>query len=105
MMIDRCRQSRGVGIRVSWPLCLTLSKALKQCQPENRDLEPGQVWLQLIPIFNLYWNFVTTSKVPSSLKAEFRERGMGTRGDDYGAGNWKWYAICVIASILPFVGD
>lgn len=91
-----------IGIQIFF--CLTLSKALKQVRPDLRELEPGMVWLYLIPLFNLYWVFVITSKVPASLKAEFYERGMGKRGDDYGANTGKWFAICTIASIVPFIG-
>lgn len=87
--------------------CLTLSKALTQVRPGNRDLEPGQVWLVLIPLFNLYWIFVITSKIPSSLRREFRERGMDQRGEDYAAGIGKWYAICnvvgFVGGFIPFV--
>ena len=94
----------AIGIAVAVFYCLTLSKALKQVRPELREMEPGQVWLYFIPFFNLYWIFVIASKVPASLKAEFYERGIGKRGDDYGANIGKWYAICTIASIVPFIG-
>lgn len=93
----------AIGIAIAVFYCLTLSKALKQVRPENRDMEPGQVWLVLIPFFNLYWNFKIASDIPSSLKREFRERGMGRSGDDYGAAVGKWYAICVILGIIPIV--
>ncbi|MBY0514256.1 MAG: hypothetical protein K2P78_10140 [Gemmataceae bacterium] len=92
-----------IGLAITIFYILTLTKALNRVRPELRDLEPGQVWLVLIPFFNLYWNFVIAQKVPSSLENEFRERGMHTRGEDYGAGVGKWYAICSIASIVPFV--
>ena len=95
----------GIGIAIQIFYCLTLSKALKEVHPELRELEPGQVWLLFIPFFNLYWLFVVASKVPNSLKAEFRDRGMGKSGDDYGANIGKWYCICTIASIIPFVGS
>ncbi len=93
----------AIGLAIQIFYCLTLSKALKQVRPENREMEPGQVWLVLIPFFNLYWIFVIAAKVPASLRREFRERGMGERGDDYAAGIGKWYAICTIVSIIPIV--
>lgn len=93
----------AIGIAIAVFYCLTLSKALKQVRPGNRDMEPGQVWLVLIPFFNLYWNFKIASDIPSSLKREFRERGMGRSGDDYGANVGKWYAICCILGLVPFV--
>lgn len=95
----------AIGIAIQIFFCLTLSKALQQVRPKLREMEPGQVWLLLIPLFNLYWVFVVTGKVPESLKSEFYERGMRKRGDDYGANLGKWYAICMIASIIPCVGS
>ena len=93
----------AIGLAIKIFYCLTLSKALQQVRPDHRDLEPGQVWFVLIPIFSLYWNFVITSQIPSSLRREFRERGMGDRGDDYAAGIGKWYAICVVCCLVPLV--
>jgi hypothetical protein len=96
-----------IAIGIACFYCMTLSKALKQVRPGNRDMEPGQVWLVLIPLFNLYWNFKIASDVPSSLRREFRDRGIGNRGEDYGAGLAKWYAICslvnFVGSFIPFV--
>ena len=93
----------AVGIAIAVFYCLTLSKALQQVRPGNRDMEPGQVWLVLIPLFNLYWNFKIASDVPNSLRREFRERSMGERGDDYGANIGKWYAICSILNLVPIL--
>jgi len=93
----------AVGIAIAVFYCLTLSKALQQVRSGNRDMEPGQVWLVLIPLFNLYWNFKIASDIPSSLRREFRERGMGRSGEDYGAGVGKWYAICCILGFVPIV--
>ena len=92
-----------IGLAIQVFFLLTLSKALHRVRPELRTIEPGQVWLNLIPFFNLYWIFVLTSKVPDSLGREFRERRMHRRGENYGAEVGKWYAICTIASIVPFV--
>jgi hypothetical protein len=62
---------------------LTLQKALSRVSPRYRLMEPGQVWLNLIPLFNLYWVFKTISSVSDSLKAEFKDRGEDD-GSDYG---------------------
>src|SRR5688572_13284226 len=77
MMLTVVCVALAIGIAIAVFYCLTLSKALKQVRPGNRDMEPGQVWLVLIPFFNLYWNFKIASDIPSSLRREFRERGMG----------------------------
>jgi hypothetical protein len=31
---------------------------LEAIQPQNRKMQPGEMWLQLIPLFNLIWQFI-----------------------------------------------
>src|SRR5688500_569860 len=61
-----------------------LGRVLRRVEPENRRMEPGQVWLNLIPIFNLVWATVTVERVAESLRNEFRERGMDGPDERYG---------------------
>ncbi len=60
---------------------LTLQDLLRQVHPANRAMTPGQVWLNLIPVFNLVWMFVTVIKVRDSLQAEYQTRGWVPQGD------------------------
>lgn len=60
----------GMGILY----CLTLYKALSRCSPQNRTLSPGLVWLFLIPIFSLVWQFFIVIGMTRSLHAEFVTR-------------------------------
>jgi NADH:ubiquinone oxidoreductase subunit 6 (subunit J) len=62
---------------------LTLQRALSRVAPRNRMMEPGMVWLSLIPCLNLIWGFFIAIQVPGSLKNEFRDRGQDD-GSDYG---------------------
>jgi hypothetical protein len=55
---------------------LTLQKALNRCSPECRAMNPGMVWLMLIPLFNLVWQFIVVLNMAKSLGAEFRKRGL-----------------------------
>ncbi len=55
---------------------LTLQKALSRVARHNRLMEPGLVWLSLIPLVGLVWSFFIATRVPDSLRNEFRERGM-----------------------------
>jgi len=50
---------------------LTQQNTLKLIQPLNRTIRPGQVWLQLIPVFNLYYQFVVVTGISNSLQREF----------------------------------
>ena len=83
---------------------LTLQKCLSRVQPRNRDMEPGMVWLNLVPCLNLVWIFMTVSKIGSSLQKEFRSRGWRTEGEGFGVGIGMAYAGLSIASNIPYVG-
>jgi hypothetical protein len=76
---------------------LTLQKALSRVSPRNRLMEPGMVWLMLVPCLNIIWQFLVAIRVPDSLRNEFRERGMDD-GSDYGKG------IALTQAILGLVG-
>jgi hypothetical protein len=53
--------------------CLFLwsqQRTLALVRPENRRMPPGQVWLQLIPLFGLVWQFIVISKISDSIRDE-----------------------------------
>ncbi len=56
----------------------SLSRALAKCGKTRRTLDPGLVWLNLIPLFHLFWKFWTAAQVGSSLRREFDARGLRT---------------------------
>jgi hypothetical protein len=47
---------------------------LKAIQPQNRRMSPGEVWLQLIPVFNLIWQFIVVSRISDSIRSEINDR-------------------------------
>jgi len=54
----------------------TLYRALTRVSPENRKMRPAAVLLNLIPVFGLFWMFVTVIRISDSLKMEFIKRDM-----------------------------
>lgn len=82
---------------------LTLKRALEQCDPRTRTMEPGQVFLNLIPCFGAIWMFFTVSRVSESLRAEYDDRGMDAYGD-YGQQMGISYASLILAWIIPWIG-
>ncbi len=82
---------------------LTLSKALSRCRPRNRTMEPGSVWLNFIPCFNIIWQFFTVMRVSESLKNEFYDRDLDDSGD-FGRGLGVAYCVLNIAGAVPFIG-
>ncbi len=60
-----------------------LQDTLKEVSPKNRQVEPGNVWLMFIPLFNIVYPFILYPKISDSLRAEFTERGRPQAGDYY----------------------
>lgn len=83
---------------------LTLSKALGRCRPRNRTMEPGMVWIALIPLVNLVWMFINVVRVSESLRNEFRDRRWHSRSEDYGYSIGLTYCGLLIAGIIPYCG-
>jgi hypothetical protein len=80
---------------------ITLMNTLSAISPQNRRLTPGLVFLLLIPLFNLVWNFIVVTKIRDSLQAEFSARNLSGQGFGYGVG----LAMCIlyIASVIPLI--
>jgi hypothetical protein len=45
---------------------------LKLIRPENRAMQPGWVWLQLIPLAGQVWQFVVVAKISSSISNQWQ---------------------------------
>jgi len=73
---------------------LTLRNALLKCSPESRTIDPGKIWLLLIPIFNLGWHFVVILNMASSLRREFALRGIPV--PDPEPGKMLGLAMCIL---------
>src|SRR5258705_6010627 len=51
---------------------------LKAIKPHNRKMQPGEVWLQLIPLFNLIWQFIVVGKIADSIRNEINDRNLNS---------------------------
>jgi hypothetical protein len=65
-------------------------------------MEPGQVWLQLIPLFGLFWQFVVVNRIAESLRKEYRSRGWRKSGD-FGQGLGTIECVLTVLSLVPFI--
>lgn len=82
---------------------LSLQKCLNRISEQNREMSPGHVWLNLIPLFNLGWLIYTVMKISKSVKNEGGSRDTTELGDGaYGVG--LACSICFILSFIPLVG-
>ena len=60
---------------------LTLSKCLGKIQRRNRTMEPGMVWLNLVPCLNIVWQFITVFRISDSLRNEYDDNNWPEQGD------------------------
>lgn len=65
-----------IALAIYIPFLLTLHRALDVCSPEVRRMNPGQVWLLFIPLFNWFWLFQVVSAIGDSFDGEYRRRGI-----------------------------
>jgi hypothetical protein len=92
----------AVSLAIIIALCWFLSSCYKRIPPQYRLMEPGQVWLMLIPCFNIVWIFFVYPRLAKSFKAYFNAHGVTDVGD-CGEQIGLWYCICVVVSIIPLV--
>ena len=45
---------------------------LQAIQPDNRLMNPAEVWLQLIPAVGLIWQFVVVDRIADSIQREYQ---------------------------------
>ena len=81
---------------------LTLQNLLNRVKPENRTVSPGNVWLLLIPIFNLIYPFILYPKIAESVSKEYQSRGLPADGD-FGKGLGITMPILSLCGIIPFI--
>lgn len=92
-----------VAIAIAIVYLLTLQNTLKQVERANRQVEPGNVWLMLIPLFNVVYAFFLYPQICDSVKAEYRYRGLNASGD-FGRSLGVTMPILSICRILPVIG-
>jgi hypothetical protein len=92
-----------VGLAISLIPVILIYLDFQRIPRGFRKIEPGLVFLLLIPCFHLVWNFFVFPGLSDSFKAYFNSIGdnsVGTCGRELGLG----YAISVAVSAIPFVG-
>jgi predicted membrane channel-forming protein YqfA (hemolysin III family) len=83
---------------------LTLQRALNKCAGSARTMQPGQVWLLLIPFFNVIWHFLVVMGIAKSLRNEFARRGIPNADPLPGQSIGMAMCICACCGIIPILG-
>ncbi len=82
---------------------ITLQNALTKCAPGARTMDPGMVWLLLVPIFHLIWSFFVVMALAKSLGNEFRRRGIPSPDPLPGQSIGMAMCICGCCSVVPLL--
>src|SRR5436309_7855928 len=53
---------------------LTQQKTLQVISADNREMSPGSIWLQLIPVFGMVWQFIVVTRIAHSVSKEMASR-------------------------------
>jgi hypothetical protein len=93
----------AIRLAVEIVICFFLYKYYNRVPRQFRKMEPGLVWLLLIPCFNLVWNFFAFIRLSRSFKAYFNSVG-NTAVGDCGEGLGLGYSVCEAAALIPCVG-
>ena len=93
----------AAAITVAVFYLLNLQNLLKEIDPKNREVEPGNVWLMFIPFFNWIYPFILYPKIADSVKAEYASRGLAPQGD-FGRSLGITMPILGLCGIIPFLG-
>lgn len=91
-----------VMLAINALVCWLVSSCLARLPAEHRKMEPGQVWLLMIPCFSIVWNFFVFQRVPESFQSYFQSVGRSDRGD-CGKSLGLWYAITVVVAMVPLL--
>lgn len=79
----------------------TIRKTLLRVAPQNRLMKPEMAWLLVIPLFNIYWNFVVANRIADSLTNEFYDRKVAEE-ENPGRAIGRLYAWMFLLSNIPF---
>jgi hypothetical protein len=83
---------------------LALQGVLKKCAPASRTMEPGKVWLWLIPVFGLVWQFIAVMNVAKSLGNEFARLGIPCSQPSPGRAIGLAWCVCNCCIFIPLLG-
>jgi len=70
-----------IALAIAIMYLLSLQNLLKEINQSNRVVEPGNVWIMLIPFVSIVYGFFLYPKISESLRNEYEAREMTEPGD------------------------
>lgn len=93
----------AVAIVINVFYLLNLQNLLKEIDRKNRLVEPGNVWLMFIPLFNIIYPFILYPKICDSVRNEYQSRGIRKVGD-FSRGVGIAMPILTLCGFIPILG-
>lgn len=83
---------------------LNLQKTLQEVSLRKRRMEPSNVWLMLIPLFNIVWQFIVIDRLADSIQHELQSRGIAVNERPaYNVG--LAYCVLTLCGWIPILGS
>jgi len=82
----------------------SMQSALEAVAPPARKMDPGQVWLTLIPLFGIAWQYIVVAAVADSLRNEYMRRGLSREEDRPAYSIGLTSNILWTCRIIPYLG-
>jgi len=95
----------AIGLAISALICFLVYRLFDAIPAQHRTMEPGMVWLLMIPLFNLFWNFKVYLGLADSFANAFEAGGEPLTESQSGRTMGLWYSILVLCSIIPCLGS
>ncbi len=83
---------------------ITLQKTMNVISVENRKMPPSNVWLMLIPLFNIVWQFIMVSKISESVTEECIKLNIQTKESKPTYNSGLTWNICNLIAFIPIIG-
>jgi len=83
---------------------LTLRDAVNKCAPASRTIDPGLIWLLLVPLVNVVFHFFVVLGLAQTLRNEFNRRGIRVAEPAPGQSIGLAMCICACCGIIPLLG-
>lgn len=89
-------------------ILLTQQGILNNIQPENRLMEPGKIWLQIIPLYGMIFQFKVVARIADSIRNELTvpSEGEWLLAEQISSGDrptYRWGLTCAVLSCCTVI--
>lgn len=82
---------------------MTMHRAISRCAPGSRSMSPGLVWLGMVPVVYLFWDFLVVFMTSSSLEREYKARNRPLAGSYPALAPGIAFCVLNLVGWIPFI--